>query len=276
MMTQRAHPFRRSRHRWCGFSLIEIVVATLISGVLLVAALNSVVAGARRQSYVANTVRAKQLASDLMQEILQQCYQDPVQTPVFGPEPGETTGTRSKFDDVDDYVGWTESPPADKNGNPYAGFTGWTRSVNVQWADPVALTPTPASYTGLKLITVSVSYNGQTLATMIGYRSIAWADTIPSPIATNNIPPTAAITGSGGNPFSGKAPFTATLSAATSSDPNGYALSYVWNFGDGSEGNGISVTHTYSTVGAFTCTLTVYDGQGGMATVSQLITTTSH
>jgi PKD repeat protein len=256
---------------------VEIVISILIIGVLMVAALSTVGMVERRQSYTANTVLAKHLASDLMQEILQQAFQEPILTPIFGPEPGESTGTRSKFDDVDDYLGWSESPPSDKSGVPYVGFTGWTRSVNVQWADPVTLAPTTAANTGLKLVTVTVAFQGQTLATLVGYRSVAWADTIPSPTdATGNHPPVASITGQGWYPFFGFAPFTATFYAAGSSDPDGNTLSYVWDFGDGTTGNGVTASHTYRSAGTFTCTLTVYDGKGGVGTDSQTVMVIQH
>jgi PKD repeat protein len=48
--------------------------------------------------------------------------------------------------------------------------------------------------------------------------------------------------------------------ASTSSDPDGDALTYVWDFGDGTTGNGVSTTHAYSAAGLFSVTLTVWDG----------------
>ena len=224
MIRHRANSLRRKKPVGCdtpaknqrsylaarhGFSLVESVISVFLVGMLMVAALWTVGAGVRRQGNVANQVRGKRLAHDLMQEILQQAYQDPIQMPVFGPEPGETTNppTRSRFNDVDDYVGWTESPPADKSGNVYPGFTGWTRSVNVQRGrTPASLQSTTTTNTGLKLITVTASFNGQTQATLLGYRSVAWSDTLPTPSdATANHPPVAVFTGQGGNPFTGNA-----------------------------------------------------------------------
>ena len=38
--------------------------------------------------------------------------------------------------DVDDYDGWSASPPEDKNGNPLVGFDDWGRSVSVEWVNP--------------------------------------------------------------------------------------------------------------------------------------------
>jgi PKD repeat protein len=52
------------------------------------------------------------------------------------------------------------------------------------------------------------------------------------------------------------------MSGATSSDPDGDALTFSWNFGDGETGTGANVTHTYAAAGAYTVTLTVTDVRG--------------
>jgi PKD repeat protein len=57
----------------------------------------------------------------------------------------------------------------------------------------------------------------------------------------------------------GPAPFAVTLSGAPSSDPDGEIKSYSWDFGDGAEGTGKSVGHTYTTAGTYTIILTVTD-----------------
>ncbi len=54
---------------------------------------------------------------------------------------------------------------------------------------------------------------------------------------------------------------------AQASDPDGNALTYTWNFGDGTaNGTGASVTHAYSLPGRFIALLTVDDGHGGVVT----------
>ena len=52
-----------------------------------------------------------------------------------------------------------------------------------------------------------------------------------------------------------------TFNGTGSSDPDGDAIvSYSWNFGDGTTDTGAVVSHSYSSVGTFTVTLTVSDG----------------
>ena len=54
-----------------------------------------------------------------------------------------------------------------------------------------------------------------------------------------------------------------TLDAAPkTSDPDGDALMYRWDLGDGQHGTGATVTHQYATSGSYRATLTVDDGSG--------------
>ncbi|MEM0096733.1 MAG: PKD domain-containing protein, partial [Candidatus Bathyarchaeia archaeon] len=53
-----------------------------------------------------------------------------------------------------------------------------------------------------------------------------------------------------------------TFNASNSYDPDGTIVEYVWDFGDGKSGNGISVTHVYSKPGHYCVQLTVID-EGG-------------
>ena len=77
--------------------------------------------------------------------------------------------------------------------------------------------------------------------------------------------------GSAGGPYSGTRLEAIALNGAASSDPDGDALTYAWDFGDGGTGVGVAPTHEYATVGDFTVTLTVNDGTVGSAPVSTLV-----
>lgn len=243
-------------------TLIECVSATLIVGVLMVAALNCAGSSMRASQNIDDLGRAQRLAGDLMNEIFLNAYQEPDGSVSLGVDSGENTGNRSKFDDVDDFKNWTSSPPTDASGNALAGLTGWTHSVTVAWANPTTLGSTASTNTGLKKITVTISKNGLALASVAGYRSIAWVDTIPSPTDfTGNHSPTAIATAPGG--LTKTVGQSMSFSATTSSDSDGDYLSYVWSFGDGSSAAGSTAIHTYNTAGSYSVKLTVYDGRGG-------------
>jgi glucose/arabinose dehydrogenase len=76
---------------------------------------------------------------------------------------------------------------------------------------------------------------------------------------TGNQPPVARMTAT---PQSGNAPLTVSFDGGTSSDPEGGALSYAWDFGDGYQATGATATHTYATSGSFTAQVTVTDSGG--------------
>ncbi|MFL6119466.1 carbohydrate-binding protein [Actinophytocola sp.] len=65
-----------------------------------------------------------------------------------------------------------------------------------------------------------------------------------------------------GTPTSGPSPLNVTFSSAGSADPEGGALTYRWVFGDGGTSTAANPTHTYTTNGNYTATLTVTDPQG--------------
>jgi glucose/arabinose dehydrogenase len=69
-------------------------------------------------------------------------------------------------------------------------------------------------------------------------------------------------------PASGAAPLDVVFDATGSSDPDGDALSYSWNFGDSTSGSGAKPSHRYPTIGTYNAVVTVTDGRGGSNTAT--------
>lgn len=74
-----------------------------------------------------------------------------------------------------------------------------------------------------------------------------------------------------GSPYTGQPGIAVQFDGTGSSDPNGDALTYAWEFGDGAMGSGATPTHTYAADGTYTVTLTVNDGQLGSTPVTTTV-----
>ena len=83
-----------------------------------------------------------------------------------------------------------------------------------------------------------------------------------------NQPPTAAFSVSPTSPITGT---VATFNGGASSDPDGSIVSYLWSFGDGATGSGLTASHIYASPGTYTVRLTVADNDGGSDTELQAI-----
>ncbi|GIK18001.1 MAG: prepilin-type N-terminal cleavage/methylation domain-containing protein [Leptolyngbya sp. PLA2] len=156
-----------------GFSLVEVIVAILVLAALLAASLNTVAASASMQRHAADRARARVLALDLLNEARRHPYDDPIAGSGTGPGAGEINGTRSLFNDVDDFNGWSASPPQRTDGSAIPGFDGWTRACTVEYVSVANPATTVLTDSGVKRITVTVYRGKQPMATATGLRTRA-------------------------------------------------------------------------------------------------------
>lgn len=76
-----------------------------------------------------------------------------------------------------------------------------------------------------------------------------------------------------GGPYTGNAGVGLNFNGSASSDPSNptggpFALTFTWNFGDGSQAFGATPTHTYAQAGTYTVSLTAQSASGGTATAT--------
>ena len=76
--------------------------------------------------------------------------------------------------------------------------------------------------------------------------------------ADANLAPTASV----GGPYTSSPGKQVYLDASASSDPDGDALSYHWDFGDGITGSGAAAAHTFAAPGVYQVKLRVTDPGG--------------
>jgi prepilin-type N-terminal cleavage/methylation domain-containing protein len=142
-MVQRTCTLRRSSgesHR--GLTLVEVVVSTMIVGLMTVASLHTLGAATRSSLTTGDRAVALGLADDLMAEILS-----------------------APYDDLDDYHNYNEALAGD--------HAGWIRRATVQRVKPADVTQaTPGNADqGAKRIRVYITLNSQQLAEQFAIRT---------------------------------------------------------------------------------------------------------
>ena len=118
---------------------------------------------------------------------------------------------------------------------------------------------TPHSYTMAGTYNVSLTVTDNESFTSTAYRDIVVQPGPPgAPVARFVVSP---------SPVDPDVPVT--FNASTSYDPNGYIVSYAWDFGDSSPaGSGVTTMHTYLFHGVYTAILNVTDNQGLSSTAT--------
>lgn len=159
-MTNASGFAKPKRHR-TAYTMIEVVISTLLVGIVVVGAVNTLGSSVELQVAAGDTLIGPTLADELLAEIMAQPYADPDGGTTLGPDAYEHSSGRERFDDVDDYRGWSPSEVQDREGNVLPQYEGWTREANVVRAvrssgNSSFLLDFYNIDTGLKRITVTV------------------------------------------------------------------------------------------------------------------------
>ncbi|MBI5555869.1 MAG: prepilin-type N-terminal cleavage/methylation domain-containing protein [Elusimicrobia bacterium] len=148
-----------------GFSLAEILVAVVVIAIALVPLIVVLGQGVKRGKDPQKITVATMLAQDLMEEIMPKLFDENPSNPDspagLGPETGETrsgTPPNGNYDDVDDFRNYTESPPKEVAGTNMTEYTGFARTVAVDYIQEANFDAVSTSITRFKRIRVTVTW----------------------------------------------------------------------------------------------------------------------
>ncbi|MDD5491814.1 MAG: prepilin-type N-terminal cleavage/methylation domain-containing protein [bacterium] len=157
-----------------GFTLAEVLVAVVVITVALVPLISVLGQGVKRAKDPQRITVANMLAQDLMEEILCKKFDEdptnPDTTARLGPDSFETrsgTPTSRNYDDVDDYDGYNETPPREVDNTTMTEYTGYRRSVVVEYVSETNLDLVSTAITRFKRITVTVSWENGAQSTVL-------------------------------------------------------------------------------------------------------------
>lgn len=182
------------RRRAQGFTLLELIVFMVVVSVALAGVLAVFNLSAAHSADPQLRSQALAIAESLLEEVERMPFttcdpDDPAlavaSSPAactlpekMGPEPGETRTGATRFDNVNDYDGFSMTAPPgirDITGALVPGLEAYAAHVTVQ---PAALDTLPANGNALR-ITVTVSGPGQTAVTLEGWRTRYAPNAIP-------------------------------------------------------------------------------------------------
>ena len=145
------------------FTLVELILIIVVAGIAIPPLALVFYEGVQKSSDTYLISTSSQLAQSLMEEIKARKWDE--NTPAEGGKsasystPGaDPSETRPTYDDIDDYDGISNSPPRDALDQPLPEFSGYTRSVEVEYVDCSGVVFVAAGGTSdHKRVTVTVS-----------------------------------------------------------------------------------------------------------------------
>ena len=145
-----------------GLTLLEVVISLILVSTIVLVSITASANLLRNKAVSMHAIEGGDLAFQILDEVTAVQFQEAGNERVFGRETDETATNRSDFDDVDDYHGYTASPPTHRDGTAIKGFDGWSFSVSVSPAQPIAsgIAASSDDAAPLRLVTVTCTSPG--------------------------------------------------------------------------------------------------------------------
>lgn len=168
--------------------------------------------------------------------------------------------------------------PEAYDGNFFAGEFGrrWIKRI-VSDADGTVQSINPVPWTGTQVMDMAFGPDGALYVLDYGTSWFGGDDNSGLFRIENATDGHSPVAQAAASRTSGQAPLRVTFSSAGSSDQDGDALTYSWDFGDGTTATGAGPSHTYKRNGTYTATVTAKDpsGRTGSASVQIVVGNTA-
>lgn len=128
-----------------GFTLIEIVVATVLVGLALVAMMASVGSNTRVNDAGTKLTQGTFLAQEIREWTLSLPFCDQDAGDLGNPPGSDGSDPQVWVDDLDDLMDVTYCPPRDGQGYAIANLSAWSQTITMTWRDPNDLGSTVSS-----------------------------------------------------------------------------------------------------------------------------------
>ena len=145
-----------------GFLLLEALLTMIVIAVALVALNAALIMMVKSNAAGEASVVSTQISQRMLEEIRLRRWDENTPIPssyiknpsAIGLDAGESASDKRTFDDIDDFQGWTESPPRDPVMNVLSAFDDYATSVTLRYVDGTTLDSVPpGTKTDFKAIT---------------------------------------------------------------------------------------------------------------------------
>ncbi len=119
-----------------GFTLIEVVVATILVGLSLTAMMVSVRSNTRVNDAGTKLTQASFLAQEIREWTLTLPFRDQDVGDRGKPPGSDGTNPQTWVDDLDDLMNVTYCPPRDGQGFAITALPAWSQTITMTWRDP--------------------------------------------------------------------------------------------------------------------------------------------
>lgn len=153
-----------------GISLVEVVVSSLLVGLVLVTSMRATTMVHSSTVAADDTMVLSVAAESILEELRGLAYAEPLGSSAIGIDDNEIQSDRATWDDVDDAAGYRAIGFVQRDGKAVVGGESWKCRIQCQWVDPTTLAVCEEDR-GLKKVKIQMTASNAQLAEVFGYFS---------------------------------------------------------------------------------------------------------